>query len=450
MTTDTSSRRVLESVDGVLRPKLGYRVAIILLLATGAAVSLFGIPQTRRLGGFGYHLDLDVYRIGAAVWRAGGDLYGPVPATWAGDLLPFTYPPLSAVVFSPFTFVPLAAAAVLMTLISLALLGVTVGIWLRSLRAERIPLTPADHSLWWTGLTVVGVALWLEPITTSMYFGQINIVIMALVAADCLLKRPPWPRGLMVGLMAAIKLTPAVFVLFFLVRKDFRATVVTGLSFIGFTAVGFALAPRDSVEYWFSTLFDSDRIGRPMYAGNQSITGVLARLDLAPGARTIVWALLSAAAIALFAYAMWRLRALGQGTTVLGLNALLGLLISPVSWSHHWVWVAPLLLSLIALARRYRLRRFTVLTVVGLVLFLARPQWLLPSGHAVEVDWPLWGQILGSAYVWWALAVAIVMLATAKQLAGAESTGTESAGAESAGTGIAAEDVPEKRIPDAQ
>lgn len=120
----------------------------------------------------------------------------------------------------------------------------------------------------------------LEPVTSTLNYGQINIVLMMFVAPDCLPKKTRWPRGVLIGLVAAVKLTPAVFVLFFLLRKDFRAAVVSALSFAVFTAIGFALTWSDSVKYWTETIIDSDRIGGPGYPANQSITGVLARLGM--------------------------------------------------------------------------------------------------------------------------------------------------------------------------
>lgn len=385
-------------------PRLAARIAITAALAFGLLVHLVGFPGVRGLG-VAYRIDLDVYRIGAAAWLAGADLYGPMPATGQGISLPFTYPPLSAVAFAPFTLVPLAVASLLITLSSIAMLGVTVGLWLRSLQCGPAPTVAARAPLLWTGAAILAAALWLEPVSSSLNYGQVNIVLMALVAADCLPRRTPWPRGLLIGLVTAIKLTPAVFVLYFLVRRDFRAAIVSGLSFLAFTGIGALLAPRDSVTYWFSTLTDSERIGAPMYAANQSLTGLLARFGLPDGAQSWVWIGLSALAVALAAVAMWRATVARQRALTLGLAALLGLVISPVSWSHHWVWAVPVLISLAALAWTLRLWRFGVLAVLGLAVFAIGPHWRLPSGGYVEADWPLWGQLVGSSYIWWALAV---------------------------------------------
>ncbi|WP_024793155.1 glycosyltransferase 87 family protein [Tomitella biformata] len=390
------------------KPHLGIRIAIVIALAFGVAVNLVGFPGVRDLG-IKYRIDLDVYRIGASVWRSGADLYGPMPLTSGGIGLPFTYPPLSAVVFAPFTFVSLSIASLLITISSIVMLAVTVGIWLRSLRSGPAPSLAARTPLLWTGAAILAVALWLEPVVSSLNYGQVNIVLMALVAADCLLKKTPWPRGMLIGLVTAIKLTPAVFVLYFLIRRDFRAAIVSGLSFLLFTGIGVAFAPKDSLTYWFSTLVNSGRIGNPMYAANQSITGLLARFGMPDDIRSLVWIGLSGLTVILAAFAMWRAHEAKQPALTLGLAALLGLLISPVSWSHHWVWAVPVLISLAAFAYTHRLRRFGVLAGLGLVVFAAGVHWHLGSGHNLEIAWPLWGQILGSSYLWWALAVIITV-----------------------------------------
>ena len=120
-------------------------------------------------------------------------------------------------------------------------------------------------------------ALLLEPIRSTLTYGQINSLLMALVAFDCLTRAPRWPRGILVGIAAAVKLTPAVFLLFFLLRRDLRSAARAGLSFAACTGAGFALAPDDSLRYWTQNAYQPTRIGGIAYAANQSILGTLAR-----------------------------------------------------------------------------------------------------------------------------------------------------------------------------
>ncbi|MDH6678172.1 alpha-1,2-mannosyltransferase [Rhodococcus sp. LBL1] len=377
---------------------IAARVVIVLACAFGATYHLVGIPGLRDVG-FYYRIDLDVYRLGGSVFADGGPLYGAMPPTLSGVALPFTYPPLAAVVFSPMSAISLEAAGIVLTALSLVALFATLVLTLAS-----IGVAPRT-TLLWTALAAAGAALTLEPVYSTLDYGQVNILLMVFVAADCLLKKTPWPRGVLIGFVAAVKLTPAVFVLFFLVRKDFRAVVTTGLSFVAFGALGFVLTREDSWQYWTDTLFDSGRIGGPAYPANQSITGVLARLGMDSSLRSVLWLALSAAVLVLAAVAMYRAFAAGATALALFVNALLGLLVSPVSWSHHWVWVAPLLLLVGVEAYRRRSIVLGVAVVASWALFVTAPHWRLGHGRWEGTGWPLWDQFLASSYVWWAVAV---------------------------------------------
>ncbi|NLU82897.1 glycosyltransferase 87 family protein [Rhodococcus sp. HNM0569] len=381
-------------------------VVTLAALSVGLLYHLAGLPPLRDFGVW-YRLDLDVYRIGGSALVDGTPLYGELPLTRSGVPLPFTYPPLAAVVFAPLAFVPLPVAGVVLTVASIALLAVVIVVTLRSLGF-------ADRSiLMWGTLGALAVAFALEPVSSTFDYGQINIVLMALVVVDCLAERTPWPRGMLVGLAAAVKLTPAVFVLFFLLRRDWRAVAGTAGGFVAFTLVGFAATWRDSVAYWTGVLFDAGRIGTSAYPPNQSITGVLARASWDESAP---WLVASAVVCCLAIAAMSAALRAGEKALALCVNALAGLLVSPVSWSHHWVWTVPLLLTLGVLAwrglggaapRRTRGAVFAALTLAGLVATRWPPHWLLGGGRWDGVGWPALDQIVASAYVWWAVAVLV-------------------------------------------
>ncbi|TQF73723.1 DUF2029 domain-containing protein [Rhodococcus spelaei] len=392
------------------------RVAVLVAVVAGVAYNLVGFPRLRELGSF-YRIDLDVYRIGGTAFAHGVPLYGQLPATALGNPLPFTYPPLAAIVFSPFSAMTLDQASVALTTVSLVALLATVVLTLRSLGLVDTAVT------WWTAGAVFAGALILEPVYSTFDYGQVNIVLMALVVADCLLPKTPWPRGLLVGLVAAVKLTPAVFVLYFLLRKDIRATVWTAVGFLGGTAVGFAVTFSDSKQYWTDTLIDSNRIGKPAYPGNQSITGMLARLGLDASVRTPVWALCCVLALVVTVIAVRRAFASRQPALALTATALFGLLASPVSWSHHWVWVVPILMIFghLALGRTpqdpWRRAVWAGWTIGGVALMVIAPHWRLSPGRSSGLDWPLWDQFLASSYVWWGLAtlalIAVIRIAPA-------------------------------------
>ncbi len=326
-----------------------------------------------------YHLDLDVYRIGAQVWLRGGNLYGLLPPTAQGVRMPFTYPPLAAIVLSPLSLIPMRACGILLDLAIVAVLA--------------LALRPFCRRLGWRLSWVLPAALLLEPVRGNLAYGQVDVLLMGLVIVDCLTDSPRWPRGLLAGLAAAMKLTPALFIVYFLLRRDYRAAAAMGGSFAVATGLGFLLAPADSARYWTSTLFNVGRIGDPQNASNQSVFGVLTRAGLDPGTApfSCLWLGLSVLVIAAACVGMRRLLAVGDVQLALVLNAFAILLVSPISWSHHWVWAVPALLCLAVSARR--------LALGGLVLFAVGPQCWLPQGGDRELTWAPWQQILGDSYV---------------------------------------------------
>jgi alpha-1,2-mannosyltransferase len=374
-----------------------------LVTVTLAAVTFFLLSYSRRGVSFGpYHIDLDVYRIGGRAWLRGGSLYGRLPATLAGARLPFTYPPAAAALLSLLSLLPMTAAATTLTLGSIALLAVVL---LMFLRRAAGPAAGSPWALAW----LLPPVLFLEPVRDTLGFGQVNVVLMALISLDCLAEAPRWPRGALTGLAAAIKLTPAMYVLFFLVRRDRRAACTTAVSLAAATALGFAADGHDSVRYWTSTVLQPGRAGSLKFASNQSILAVLARAGLDPHAPAgiVTWLALSAAAAAVACRGMRHALAAGDDCLALTLNALAALLISPVSWSHHWVWCVPALVTLTALGIRHRARLPLAAAAAALAVFAAAPQFWLPHARNTELRWALWQQAASSSY---ALLAALILL----------------------------------------
>lgn len=226
---------------------------------------------------------------------------------------------------------------------------------------------------------------------------------MPLVAVDCLTRAPRWPRGIGVGIAAAVKLTPGVFLLFFLLRRDLRSAARAGLSFAACAGAGFAVAPHDSLRYWTQTAYQPARIGGISYASNQSILGTLARLGLGNPARTWLWLALSLLVVALAVTGMRGAVKANQVPYALLLNAIAGLLISPISWSHHWVWTAPALLTCLSTVSPNR--RPPAFAVLALLTFAVGPHWLLPFGDGRELHWSWWQQAVGDSYALTGVAV---------------------------------------------
>ncbi|MGH3211342.1 MAG: glycosyltransferase 87 family protein [Trebonia sp.] len=384
------------------------RVALVALNL--AAVTACLLSYSRHGVGFGlYRIDLAAYRLGGQSWLHRADLYGAVPVI-RGLPLPFTYPPVAAVLLAPLALMGMSAAGTVLTLGSIALVAAVLRVFLRRLAG------PTSGSAWAAGW-LLPVTLLLEPVRSTLAYGQVNVVLMALVALDCLVSAPRWPRGALTGLAAAVKLTPAAFVLFFLLRRDYRAAATAGVSFAAATAAGFALAGRDSMRYWTVSVFQTGRIGDPVHAANQCLQAVLARAGLPPhtAVGTAAWLALSALVAVLAYHGMRRALAASQECLALSLNAFAALLISPMSWSHHWVWCAPALLTLADLGRRYRLRLAGAAAACGLVIFVAAPQWWLGKFAGQEVRWAAWQQVIGNSYV--LFAVSVLLLAACGQFA---------------------------------
>jgi alpha-1,2-mannosyltransferase len=229
---------------------------------------------------------------------------------------------------------------------------------------------------------------------------------MTLVIADCLPRSTPWPRGMLLGVAIALKLTPAVFLLYFLLRRDTRALLVTAASAVVATLGGFALAWRDSLEYWTDTVRNTDRIGTATLNTNQNIAGALARLGLGEGERFVLWTLACFAVLGLTVWATRRVLRAGQPVLALICVAMFGLVVSPVSWSHHWVWALPAVLVTAVVAFRLRHLALAAVTAAGIAVMVWTPIPLMLGHHETAAS--LWRQLAGGSYVWWAIAVIAV------------------------------------------
>src|SRR5690606_14357860 len=243
---------------------------------------------------------------------------------------------LAAVLFSSLAVVSAETAGVVMTVLSFAALVLAAVVL-----AGRLPERTGPWPLVAAGM--VALCLQVEPVRHTFGFGQINLLLLALVVVDCLVDLRWLPRGVLVGLAAAIKLTPLVFLVYFLLRRDTRAVVATVSSFVGCMALGFLLAPQASISYWTDVVFDTaERVGNE-YAGNQSIYGVLSRAGFDEGGLIVLWLLVAIAVTAIGAVAMRRALRLGSELTAVAICGVVGVMVSPISWSHHWVWVLPAL-----------------------------------------------------------------------------------------------------------
>lgn len=358
-----------------------------------------------------FHIDANVYREGALALLAGQNLYLQDYVV-GGLTLPFTYPPIAAVIFVPLALIPATTVGALMNVGSAALLWWCIAIVLR-----RFVPGISDYDSRFFAFLIFPLALATEPVYQTMIYAQVNIILMAMVLMDTLTRNPRLPRGFWIGLAAAIKLTPAVFGLYFLVRRDWRSAGISVASGVGFSLLAFLIAPASSLTYWTETLIDPSRIGNLAYVANQSIQGALSRI-LPDSADTVEWLWMFGVAVVLIGVAVAMIRVLRAGSPAgaLLLNSLIALLCSPVSWSHHWVWLVPLVIALGAGALRHRHSAPATAVTAGVLALLCMVPMLLPSFWAMPVnpggapDWPLLLHPSGSAYVVLGAVVVIVAI----------------------------------------
>ena len=322
------------------------------LLLAGLAV--FGVA----LGGYVIYMvghakaytmdpvDLAVYRSGGLIVRHIRPYYDPHLAAplydWAGygNLhLPFTYPPFSAVAFALISFVPYQLSLKLSVAVDLVALLAAVWFTLGGLGYRRLTVRAGAT------LLAAGAVLWTEPVLRTIYLGQVNLVLLALIMWDLCqpdTSKSRWWKGFGTGIAAGIKLVPLIFIPYLLVARKFRQAAMTLAGFVFTVLAGFVFLPADSAKWWFDGLFaQSNRTGFPGWAGDQSLDGLTTRLAGSISGGRPAWI----AAVVVFGAAGVICAGLldRKGQPMLGLlmAALTGLLISPISWDHHWVWIVP-------------------------------------------------------------------------------------------------------------
>ncbi|NIH77708.1 glycosyltransferase family 87 protein [Amycolatopsis viridis] len=394
--------RLVQRMIHALRELAARRLPWV-VLACGLSTAVAGVWAAVSYGGL--FVDLSVFQLGARAWWHGQDLYGKLPRASAGNELSYIYPPFSLLPLAPFTVTPLRIAGIGTIVLSIAALAITSyvvtrRVWPAAGRRVTIVISAVSTPLF----------MQLEPLRETLGFGQVNLWLMALVALDCLVERPRWPRGLLIGLAAAIKVTPAAFLLFFLLRKDFRTIGIAAISGATATALGFLAAPAESVKYWFGGVLTtgSGMAGIP-FGTNQAIAAATGRLNLPLGWN---WALRAPLLIAVRIAAVVIMSRVGPPLAFV-VNAAAMLVISPVSWGAHWVWIAPAALVLASYALRARSTLATVATAGVVVVFAIGPHKLLPMGGANEYHWTWWQHIIGNAYT---LVTLAALFATAAHL----------------------------------
>jgi alpha-1,2-mannosyltransferase len=401
----SSPRRRIESPTLTHRSRRARSGACATLYAASVLLML-----ASRMGhGWGF-VDLAVYCYGAQGVLDGAHLY----ALRFPGALAFTYPPIAAMLFLPLTIVRMAVLEPVVTAGSIVLLPVTLGCtlrlapvrdWLSREQAIRVALLAS------------AAAIWLEPVWTTLGYGQIDVLIAALILYD--LSRPDGARwkGVGIGLATGLKLTPGAFAVYLLLTRRYRAAAVSLGVFAATVAVGFLALPGDSREYWAGAFADPSRVGRIENAANQSLRGAYARLLHTLNVQP--WWLCTAALVGVLGMAL-AVRAGRRGDDAQGFSlcALSALLVSPISWSHHWILAVPALL-LFALGAwrtgsRARLSAVAAVVAVG----CAQVIWWVPVNHPRHSELHLDAAqlVFADAYVLLGLAALVLAAVEARAL----------------------------------
>jgi len=294
-------------------------------------------------------VDLTVYRDGGLIVRHIRPYYDPHAAAplydWGGYsalALKFTYTPFAAISFALISFLPWTPLWILSVVVNIAALVAALWFTFGGLgytdRRVRLGAT----------LLAAAVTFWLQPVVRTIYLGQVNLILMAAIIWDLCQPdnskgRTRWWKGAVTGVAAGIKLVPLIFVPYLLVTRKFREAAMTVAGFLATVLIGFVILPGDSSKWWLHGMVFSDgnRTGFTGWAGNQSLRALVTRLSGSITAGTTPWLIAAAIAFILGMTAAYLLHRAGYELPALLATALTGLLISPISWDHHWVWVAP-------------------------------------------------------------------------------------------------------------
>jgi alpha-1,2-mannosyltransferase len=320
-------------------------------------------------------LDLNVYRSGGQAILHGEQLY----TIRAADRLPFTYPPLSAILSVPLALVPFKADKFLWLVPMYWPLVLAVQTGFRPVLTRLGSAGPAVLPL------ILAITAYLQPVMQGIGFGQVDLLLLALCLIDCLAKSPRWPRGLLIGIATAIKLEPGVFIIYLWITGRRRAAVTAALSFASLTALAWAISPSDSAAYWGGAIFQTKRLGGNGSAANQALRGMVLRaLRFHPHvAPDLVWlplALIVGVTGFVAARACWRR---GNEVAAIATTGLLGALLSPVAWIHHLCWVV---IAIGVVTGNGRNPRRVLLAALAGVLFLTTlPTWAEHTQSAAQL-----------------------------------------------------------------
>jgi len=377
-------------------PALWWQVLVVLALAVGVAAFLSVAVVGHKF------FDLEIYHGALRYWAIdGGEIYDWIKRDTRYG---FTYPPFAALVMLPMAYLPWP---VVLTISMAATVAATALVlwWLVDPVSRRVGWTR-----WYAFAIAFCLAAALEPLRETADFGQVNMLLLAVVAADLLWLAGRGSRwaGIGIGLATTIKLTPGFFILYLLVTGRRRAAATAVGTAVAATVLAAAVAPDASRIFWTEALWNTDRVGELGFISNQSLQGMVARLD-PEHPSLLLWAALVAATLVVWARRSRSAVAGGDETTGLALTGVAMCLVSPVTWVHHLVWLIPALALVVDNALRAPAgsrQRCTLLgfAAVTYLLLTSRLVWIWEYGSAGVA-----GFLGANAYVWASIALLIAL-----------------------------------------
>jgi alpha-1,2-mannosyltransferase len=343
-----------------------------------AILGLFLVPMLALMGvRHTPPVDLDVYLRAGRMFATGGGLYGP---NWGAALahpLPYTYPPVWAAIVAPIAWFHWRAVTVGWTILNLGVLWWIVRLSYRTVLDQ----VDATRRIVLAAL-VVAVAI-TTPLASVFWFGQVGILLVGACLADTIPARTRLPRGMLVGFALAVKLTPGIFIVYWLITKRWGAAVTAAATAVGLWLATALIRPELSREFWTDVVFRTGRVGDPSVVSNQSIYGWLLRSGWSDA---LLWVVLVAVVLVVGMHRARIAHTSGEELVAVTIVGLTSLLVSPVSWIDHAVWIVPATGVLLGDGRDVW-RRGAWIALLGLFV-LRLPDWAadgrLPVGPWID------------------------------------------------------------------
>ena len=319
-------------------------------------------------------------------------------------IFPYLYPPPSLLAFYPFAAVTYDAAKVRLLVVSHVCLLVILYLFF-------FPIAPFDPPPRWRGFAAALMTVFIlnyYPVADNFAWGQINLVVLALVCCAWLvLKRGGHALGVAVPLSLAIllKTYPVLLLPLLVIRKRYAAAALTlGLLAVYALAAWFVL-PQSLWGDWARNVMPTGGYGLrpfnlflPVEPWNHSINGFMLfvqdRVPSLLGIQTrwvtkpLTYLLAGGVAAATVGLSYLSARR-GMGAKTLDVEVSLFLLmmflIAPLSWEHHLVYALPAALFAIDFLLRGRARRAVAVAVVAALFVIA---WDFPRDEMFMLKGP--------------------------------------------------------------